>query len=83
MGEANHSRTVASVPRPPAPKHKAPPLPTPLEREPQPLPVGEGSEYPCCLLEDGAQNKRHRRRRISITAGEESEANVTCGFTAR
>ena len=26
---------------------------------------------------------RARRRRISITAGEESEANVTCGFTAR
>ena len=26
---------------------------------------------------------RRRRRRISITAGEESEANVTCGFTAR
>ena len=22
---------------------------------PQPLPVGEGSEYPCFLLEDGAQ----------------------------
>ena len=31
----------------------------------------------CCLPE------RRRRRRISITAGEESEANVTCGFTAR
>ena len=28
-------------------------------------------------------SKRRRRRRISITAGEESEANVTCGFTAR
>ena len=27
-------------------------------------------------------NKRRRRRRTSITAGEESEANVTCGFTA-
>ena len=27
--------------------------------------------------------KRRRRRRTSITAGEESEANVTCGFTAR
>jgi len=24
--------------------------------------------------------KRRRRRRISITAGEESEANVTCGY---
>ena len=28
-------------------------------------------------------SERRRRRRISITAGEESEANVTCGFTAR
>ena len=28
-------------------------------------------------------SKRRRRRRISITAGEESEANVTCGFTAK
>jgi len=28
-------------------------------------------------------SKRRRRRRISITAGEESEANVTCGLTAR
>ena len=28
-------------------------------------------------------SKRRRRRRISITAGEESEANATCGFTAR
>ena len=27
--------------------------------------------------------ERRRRRRISITAGEESEANVTCGFTER
>ena len=27
--------------------------------------------------------ERRRRRRISITAGEESEANGTCGFTAR
>ena len=28
-------------------------------------------------------SKRRRRRRISITAGEESEANVTRGLTAR
>ena len=28
-------------------------------------------------------SERRRRRRISITAGEESEANGTCGFTAR
>ena len=28
-------------------------------------------------------SKRPRRGRISITAGEESEANGTCGFTAR
>ena len=27
-------------------------------------------------------SKRRRRRRISITAGEESEANVTCGSNA-
>ena len=26
-------------------------------------------------------SKRRRRRRISITAGGESEANATCGFT--
>ncbi len=33
MGEANHSRTVASVPRPPAPKYTAPtPIPSPLEK---------------------------------------------------
>ena len=27
-------------------------------------------------------SERRRRRRISITAGEESEANVTCGSNA-
>ena len=27
-------------------------------------------------------SERRRRRRISITAGEESEANGTCGFNA-
>ena len=32
---------------------------------------------------DIISSKRRQRRRISITAGEESEANVTCGFTAR
>ena len=31
----------------------------------------------------GISSKRPRRGRISITAGEDSEANVTCGFTAR
>ena len=35
------------------------------------------------LKYENISNKRRRRRRISITAGEESEANVTCGFTAR
>ena len=28
-------------------------------------------------------SKRRRRRRISITAGEESEANATCGLTRK
>ena len=26
-----------------------------LQPHPQPLPVGEGSDYPCFLLEDGAR----------------------------
>ena len=34
------------------------------------------------VFETSASKGRPRRGRTSITAGEESEANVTCGFTA-
>ena len=59
MGEANHSRTVVSVPRPPAPKYKAPPPTPPRWREsptpiPSPLEKGVNTLASCWRTGHGA-----------------------------